>query len=121
MTFWHAFFEEIDTPSNQPGPLHRAYQRAVTGIAHMVLGAALAAVLAPDWALGALALRLVVVAAVYWLAKERGDLRRGGTLADGLEDAALVALGSLYPGPWLAPVAALAAGLYLMWRGYRAG
>lgn len=114
MTFWRDFWAEIDTPSTAAsGPLHAAYERAVVGMAHMALGAALASLLPLEWAVwGALA-RLAIVAA-YWLAKEAGDLRRGGTLADGLEDAACVGLGCWTFNPW----AALGLGLWLMWRGY---
>lgn len=43
--------------------------------------------------------------AAYWWAKERGDLRRGGGVADGIMDAAAVALGfwagqALGPDAW---------------------
>lgn len=117
MTFWRAFFDEIARPSDTPpGPLHAAYERAVVGMAHMALGGALASLLPLEWAaLGAVA-RLGVMAA-YWLAKEAGDLRRGGTLADGIEDAVCVGLGC-----WIIPPGAawgaLAVGLWLMWRGW---
>jgi hypothetical protein len=114
MSFWAAFFDEIGRPTGTaPGPLHAAYERAVVGMAHMALGAAAASILPMEWAvLGAVA-RLTVMA-VYWLAKESGDLKRGGTVADGIEDAACVGLGCWTFNPW----AVLGVGLYLMWRGY---
>lgn len=114
MTFWQAFWAEIETPSTAaPGPLHAAYERGVIGMAHMTLGAAGASLAAPEWAACGAVARLVLVA-VYWLAKERGDLTRGGTLADGIEDTACVGLGCWTFSPW----AVLAVGGWLMWRGY---
>lgn len=47
----------------------------------------------------------LVVGLGYWLIKERGDLKRGGGLRDGIEDAVFVAVGAA--GGALAPVAAL--------------
>jgi hypothetical protein len=113
VTFIRAIWDELARPSTlPPGPLHGAYERAVIGMAHMVIGAALASLVAPEWASGAATARLV--AAVYWLAKERADLKRGGTLADGLEDTACVGIGAWIWSPWVA----LALGLWLFWRGY---
>lgn len=114
MNFWAAFLDELGRPSNAPpGPLDGAYRRAVTGIAHMTLGAALASLAPAEVAIWGAVARLAIVA-VYWIAKEARDLRRGGTLADGIEDAACVALGCFFFDPWVA----LGLGLWLMWRGY---
>ena len=91
------------------------YEWATIAMAHAVLGADLGA-LADTAGLAAVSAGLLRLSlgAVYWLIKERGDLRRGGTVADGLVDAGFVALGALYPGPawwpW-AVTAAVAAGV----------
>ena len=104
-------FAEIETPSNQIGPLHAAYERATQGIGHALLGAC-AAVL-----LGGYGLAFgLAVATAYWLIKERGDLRRGGAWADGIEDALLVCIGTYY-GPWWWPLVLLAVAGYLMLMG----
>ena len=61
-----------------------------------------------QWLLGvtAAAARLAL-AALYWVAKERGDLRRGGALRDGLVDTALVGVGCFYDGSRHWPVAVM--------------
>jgi hypothetical protein len=115
-----AMIREIRRPSTlPPDALHGAYDRAVVGIAHGIVGAALiwplAALVGSVGMVLAIALRWAV-ALVYWLWKERGDLRRGGTLLDGLEDTGMVWLGTFY-GPHWWPVAMLACGFWLMWRG----
>lgn len=104
---------EIMTPSNQVGPLDRAYRRAVVGIGHAVLGAACVAGLPGYgiWLAAGLAL-------AYWLVKERGDMFRDGAWADGAEDTVMVALGAWY-GPWWWPAVVLAGGGYLMVMGAR--
>lgn len=99
---------ELRTPSNQQGPLHGAYDRAVQGLGHAMLGAA-AAGLFGGWGLAF----GLAVAVAYWLAKERGDLRRGGALWDGLEDAVMVCVGTYY-GPWWWPLVVLACAGYVM-------
>ena len=112
-----AMLEELRRPSTlPPGPMHAAYERGVIGIGHLVVGAAISGWLWPvaGWAD---AMGRVGVALIYWLVKEAGDLRRGGTLADGIEDAACVALGLFYAGQWWAPDAALGVGGYLMLAG----
>jgi hypothetical protein len=102
---------ELATPSNQVGSLDRPYRRAVIGIGHAIVGAALVSALpAWGWPLG------LTLGAVYWLIKERGDLLRGGGILDGLEDAAMVSLGAWY-GPWWWPVVILGCAGYLMARG----
>jgi len=101
-------FGEILTPSGQPGPLHKAYERAVEGIGHAMLGAGLVSLLGV-WGL----LPGMAVAVAYWWIKERGDLKRGGSWADGAEDMLLVWLGAFY-GPWWWPLVILAVGGYLM-------
>ena len=88
-------YTQIETPSGQPGPLDAVYLRTVTACGHAVLGAAFCAYLGA-WGL-ALGLPLALA---YWLAKERGDLRRGGGLWDGLEDTVMVALGAWYGPQW---------------------
>jgi hypothetical protein len=106
-------WQEINTPTGQQGPLSAAYLRAVVGMGHALLGAALAAPF--GWyGLGA----ALVLALVYWLAKERGDLRRGGDLRDGVEDALMVSLGAFY-GPWWWPAVMIGCGGYLMAVGAR--
>ena len=119
MPFWRDLIAELDTPSNQVGPLHAAYERGVIGMGHGLVGALLGAVAglfgAEPW------LAALIVAPLYWLGKEVGDLRRGGTVADGAEDAACVGLGALYSGPVIFPAGMLAMGLWLMWRGYAQG
>jgi hypothetical protein len=106
-------WREIETPSGQSGPLSAAYLRAVVGMGHALLGAALSAPF--GWyGLGA----ALALALVYWLAKERGDLRRGGDMRDGLEDALMVSLGAFY-GPWWWPAVMIGCGAYLMLMGAR--
>lgn len=92
---WALILAEIRTPSGQQGPLSASYRRAVEGIGHAVLGAALAAPFGL-WGLGA----GFVIAAFYWAAKEAGDLKRGGRLWDGAEDATMVAIGAWYGPAW---------------------
>ena len=81
-----------------------SYEWAVIGLGHVMLGAALQGLLGVTAAAARLAL-----AALYWVAKERGDLRRGGALRDGLVDTALVGVGCFYAGPRHWPVMAMAA------------
>lgn len=104
---------ELLTPSTQVGPLDRVYRRAVIGISHAVLGAALVSSL-PAYGLW-LALGLAVV---YWLAKEHGDLLRGGAWADGAEDTVMVAFGAWY-GPWWWPPMLIICAGYIMVMGAR--
>ena len=108
-----AIWAEINTPSGQQGPLGAAYLRAVVGMGHALLGAAFVAPLGLYGLPAAYLLGLV-----YWLAKERGDLRRGGDLRDGLEDAVMVSLGAFY-GPWWWPAVMIGCGGYLMFMGAR--
>jgi len=106
-------WREIETPSNQIGPLHRAYERAVIGIGHAMLGACAAVAFGgygPPFALA--------VGGLYWLMKERGDLKRGGGLWDGVEDALMVTLGTYYGPAWWPPMI-VATGAYLMAMGAR--
>lgn len=79
-----------------------SYQWAVIGLGHVMLGAALQGLLGVTAAAARLAL-----AALYWIAKERGDLRRGGSLRDGLIDAAFVGVGCFYTGDRWWPVAVM--------------
>lgn len=81
---------EFRTPSSRnPDPHHRG----ATGVWHAALGAIPGLVLA-DYGLWPASATVVCVVAVYFH-KERGDLRRGGSLADSLEDAAFVGSGAL--------------------------
>jgi hypothetical protein len=106
-------WREINTPSGLTGPLDAAYRRAVVGMGHALLGAAFSGVFG-GYGLGA----AFVLALAYWLAKERGDLRRGGDVRDGLEDALMVSLGAFY-GPWWWPAVMVMCGGYLMFMGAR--
>lgn len=108
MSLLDLIWREINTPTGQIGPLSRAYARAMSGIGHAMLGAAAAGVLG-GWGI-AFGLG---VAVAYWMAKERGDLRRGGAIWDGLEDATLVCIGTYY-GPWWWPLVVLACAGYVM-------
>lgn len=114
MTLIDRIFRQIETPDSAAVP-SRAYTRAVIAISHAMLGASVCA-----W-LGPYGLALAVpLALVYWLAKERGDLRRGGTVWDGLEDTVMVSLGAWYGAVWWPALVILCAG-YIMavatWRG----
>ena len=101
------------TPSTFSGPLEKAYRRAVIGLAHAMLGAALVSAMPGyGWPLG------LALGVLYWWGKERGDLRRGGDLMDGVEDALMVSLGAWY-GPWWWPAVMLGCGAYLMAMGAR--
>ena len=95
METWRAIWRELVTPSAaDEGP----YLWMLIAIAHAVVGAALAQIMPGAWPAAARAL----VPLIYWLVKERGDLRRGGRVADGLTDAAFVGLGIFY-GEWWWP------------------
>lgn len=89
---------DLLTPTSAEAP---PYTVAVSSIGHAVLGALLVALMG----LSGLSVALAIGAAYWWI-KERGDLRRAGqplrcgAVLDGLEDAASVALGACYPGPW---------------------
>lgn len=106
----NSIIAELFTPSGQTGEVSPAYRRAVIAIAHAVLGAALAQFL------GGFGLAFALLLAVaYWLAKEWGDLKRGGALWDGVEDALMVSFGAWYGAPeW--PLVILCAAGYIMWR-----
>lgn len=88
----------ILTPSAPDEP---AYDRLVISAAHAVLGAALATLFQPMTVLAAACLPIL-----YWVIKERRDLRLGGSFRDSLWDTAAVALGLGYGAPWW-PVATL--------------
>lgn len=79
------------------------YVRGVIAIAHALVGAAGAATFGLYGSAAA-----IFVGLVYWIAKERGDLRRGGAWRDGVEDTLFVAMGALY-GLWWWPLFILAA------------
>ena len=87
--------EELRTPSGQTGPLSDAYVRAVTAGGHALLGAAVCAY-AGAWGLAF----AIPVGLSYWVLKERSDLRRGGAVLDGAEDAVMVSIGAWYGVTW---------------------
>lgn len=110
---------ELLTPSGQAGPAAAVYRRAAEGVWHAVLGAACVAVLG-GWGIAA----ALPLAAAYWWAKERRDLRRGGAFWDGAEDTVMVSLGAWY-GAWWWPglicLCALSIMAIAIWRGGRNG
>jgi len=109
MTLFEALWLEINTPTGQTGPISAAYARAAGGVWHAVFGAALVQSLGLGFGLATgLALALV-----YWLVKERGDLRRGGRWWDGAEDAVMVSLGA-WAGPWWWYGLVCGAGVYVL-------
>jgi hypothetical protein len=91
---------EILTPSARD---ESTYDKSVIAIGHVMLGASAAEpvgmYVGPAW---------LLIMVVYWLIKERGDLKRGGSWRDGIWDAAFVGFGGLYVGAWWWPVAAFA-------------
>ena len=98
-------WRELNTPSGQIGPLAAAYNRGAQAAWHMLLGAAVAWPMGDhQWIYG------LLVAGLYWAAKEAGDLRRGGRFWDGLEDAACVYLGTFAGGAWWGAAALVATG-----------
>ena len=94
-----ALWRGIATPSSAS---EDAYSFTVIALAHVLLGAGLAALTgAPAWQ----------IAAAYALLKEGVDLWRGASWLDALLDALFMALGALYTGPLWWPVAALVSAL----------
>ena len=83
------------------------YDTMVISLAHAVLGAALAILVAHLPIIGGAARLFIPL--IYWLTKERADLARGGSLRDGLWDAAAVTLGLGYGAPWWPATALLLA------------
>ena len=86
------------------------YVWAVIALGHVMLGAALQGALGATAAAARLGLALA-----YWIAKERGDLRRGGGVRDGLIDAAFVAVGAFYDGSRAWPVAVICTVAFGAW------
>lgn len=87
------------------------HHRAVTFGGHVLLGACAAS--GGIWWVG------LIVAAVYWLWKERGDLKRGGAWRDGIEDTVAVFVGTFYGPAWWPFVASLSMGIIFavaVWR-----
>lgn len=78
---------ELMRPSNEQTP----YMRGVIAIAHAMIGGALSG--AFGWHGTAASCAFFIL---YWIAKERGDLLRGGAWRDGVEDAIFVAMGPFY-------------------------
>lgn len=100
MSVWRSLLAELATPS---APDESPYLWMLVAIGHAVAGAALAQAVPGVWP----AVARAAVPVAYWLTKERADLRRGGRVADGLVDAAFVALGTFH-GAWWWPVTVLA-------------
>lgn len=88
-------WRQVSEPDSAVVP-SRAYIRAVIAIGHAMVGATAAGLFGLFGLIGWGAL----VPVIYWLTKERGDLRRGGTILDGLEDTVMVTLGLWYGAPW---------------------
>jgi len=93
-------WREMMTPSARG---ERPFLSLLIAVAHAVLGAAL-------WPLasGLVAGARLAAPALYWLIKERADLKRGGGVRDGMIDAAMVGLGAFYGAGWW-PAAILSA------------
>lgn len=97
---------DILTPSARD---ESAYDKSVIAIGHVMLGAT-----AAQWVPYYFAPAWLALMAAYWLAKERGDLLRGGSWRDGMWDTAFVGYGLLY-GPWWWPAGAFAfVAIYLL-------
>ena len=105
MTALRRLIREIMTPTDGS-----PYFWAVIALGHVMLGAALQGALGWTAAGARLALALA-----YWWAKERGDLRRGGSLRDGLIDAAFVGVGAFYDGSRAWPVAVICTVAFGAW------
>lgn len=103
MTLLGSIWREINDPNG--GALGPQYLRAVTAGGHAFLGACFAQDM---WWAG------LAVAVIYWLVKEWGDLGRGGTIRDGLEDTVMVWLGTFYVGPWWWPWLMVGCMAYIM-------
>lgn len=99
MSGWRSLLADLATPS---APDESPYLWMLVAIGHAVAGAALAQAVPGVWP----AVARAAVPVAYWLTKERSDLRRGGSLLDGLVDAGFVGLGMLY-GAWWWPAAVL--------------
>lgn len=109
-------WDELMTPSGlSRGRRLRAYARGGAFVWHACLGATVMVAAAWVWPRGA-AFLPALIALAYWLAKEARDLARGGTLADGIEDAAAVWIGATY-GPWWWPATVCLAGAFVMLAG----
>ena len=78
---------EFRRPSGRnPDPHHRA----ATGFWHFGLGIPAGAL---AWVAGPV-IAMVAIGMLYFMAKELRDIRSGGRLADGIEDALFVAMGA---------------------------
>lgn len=87
-------YKEICSPTYGGG-----YLWAIIAIGHVMLGAML------QGALGALGVAArLSIGIVYWCVKERRDLKRKGSLKDGLIDSTFVVVGAFYEGPRYWPV-----------------
>jgi hypothetical protein len=91
----NSVFDDIINPSPDN---ERPYQYAVIALAHMMLGALGAALVGYLIAGPVLIAGRLAITLFYWLTKEAGDLRRGGSWFDGLSDTAFVGWGLFYTG-----------------------
>lgn len=102
-----ATIRDLSTPA-----VGSPYIRGVIWIGHAMVGAAFVSGFGLIGLLPALA-----IGALYWTVKERGDLRRGGALSDGIEDALGVAMGGLYGFPhWPEAIIAIGFGIMVLAR-----
>lgn len=97
MIYINRLINEIMTPTDGS-----PYLWAIIGIGHVMLGALLQGLLGATAAIARLSLAIV-----YWFIKERGDLKRGGSLKDGLIDSAFVGVGAFYDGSRWWPIMVL--------------
>lgn len=81
-------WREILTPSP---PDEKPYKFALIAIGHAILGATFS-------------FAGLLFGFAYWLIKERKDLRRNGSLMDGLIDTGFVLVGTQYSGPEWWPI-----------------
>jgi hypothetical protein len=105
---------EIVQPSKPDEP---AYYVMLIAVGHALLGASLAPLDIAAW----FAAGRFAIPVIYWALKEWGDLRRGGSILDGLVDTGFVALGAIYAGQVWWPALVLASALcvslaYVTWR-----
>ena len=93
---------DILTPSAAD---ERPYNMLTTGVSHAMLGALFVAPTSGTWA------AQIALTAAYWLIKEMRDLRKGGSVKDGLFDAIFFGIGTFYAGPTWWPLIIFLLGL----------
>lgn len=106
---------ELMTPTNQEiaGPTSKAYRKLVGSVAHGVLGQA--AMICLGWLGLAFWPAFLLVLGLY-IAKEANDLRKGGDLADGIEDAASTLFAAFYHASGWLPLMILLNGVMIAMR-----